>query len=60
MIEINENQCNGCKHKRDTFIFQLCKHNQSEYKVADKMESDFHTRIHMIRIQGGVCKIKEI
>mgnify|MGYP001562576263 CR=1 FL=1 len=58
MITIDESQCTGCKLRLDTTIFKLCCHEKSKYEIAGKV--DFHTRVHMIRIQGGSCVIKEI
>ena len=58
MFEIDDSQCTGCKHKQDTQVFQLCKHEKSHYSIAGS--SEFHTRTHMIKIQGGKCEHREV
>lgn len=44
--------CGDCKHRDDKNIFQLCKHEQSQYRYDGK--ADYHTIQHM-REQRSPC-----
>lgn len=44
--------CETCKNCERTTVFELCKHEQSRYAIAGKV--DFHTTGHM-RSNRGPC-----
>ena len=49
-------KCKGCKHYVPGVVFELCRHEQSAYRIADKV--DFHTVVHMKT--RGACQRDEL
>ena len=37
--------CERCVHREETYVFVLCKHDGSRYKIAE--EEEHHTCTHM-------------
>lgn len=52
-VVVDSKQCKRCKYLRNTDLFFLCTHQDSQYKIGERM--DFHTVSHVLKFEPMKC-----